>query len=86
MFQDFLYSARCLVVGLCISSYLLQEGVSLIIAENTDVWCDGLNRNSLHRVMCLHAWPIGSGTIRKCGLIGVGMALLEEVCHCRGGL
>ena len=23
----------------------------------------------------------GSGTIRKCGLVGVGVALLEEVCH-----
>jgi hypothetical protein len=27
----------------------------------------------------------GSGTIRRCGLLGVGVALLEEVCHCRGG-
>jgi hypothetical protein len=23
----------------------------------------------------------GSGTIRRCGLVGVGVALLEEVCH-----
>jgi hypothetical protein len=28
----------------------------------------------------------GSGTIRRCGLVGVGVALLEEVCHCEGGL
>jgi hypothetical protein len=27
----------------------------------------------------------GSGTIRKCGLVGVGVVLLEEVCHCGGG-
>jgi hypothetical protein len=27
----------------------------------------------------------GNGTIRRYGLVGVGMALLEEVCHCRGG-
>jgi hypothetical protein len=27
----------------------------------------------------------GSGTIRRCGL-GVGVALLEWVCHCGGGL
>ena len=26
----------------------------------------------------------GSGTIRWCGLVGVGVALLEEVCHCGG--
>jgi hypothetical protein len=24
----------------------------------------------------------GSGTIRRCGLVGVGVALLEEVYHC----
>jgi hypothetical protein len=35
--------------------------------------------------MCLNAWPIGSGTIRRCGLIGVGMVLLEEVYHWRRG-
>ena len=23
--------------------------------------------------------------IRRCGLVGVGVALLEEVCHCGGG-
>ena len=26
----------------------------------------------------------GSGTIRRCGLVGVGVALLVEVCHCQG--
>ena len=28
--------------------------------------------------------PTGSGTIRKCGLVEVGLVLLEEVCHWRG--
>ena len=28
----------------------------------------------------------GSDTIRRCDLVGVGMALLEEVCNCGGGL
>jgi hypothetical protein len=27
----------------------------------------------------------GSSTVRKCGLVGVGVALLEEVCHCGYG-
>jgi hypothetical protein len=27
-----------------------------------------------------------NGTIRRCGLVGVDVALLEEVCHCGGGL
>jgi hypothetical protein len=27
-----------------------------------------------------------SGTVRRCGLVGIGVALLEEVCHCVGEL
>ena len=38
------------------------------------VECDGLNENSPHRL-------IESGTISGCGFLGVGVALLEEVCH-----
>jgi hypothetical protein len=38
------------------------------------VWCGGLNMLG----------P-GSGTIRRCGLVEVGVALLEDVCHCGGG-
>ena len=30
--------------------------------------------------------PKGSATIRRCGLVGVGVALLEDTCHCEGGL
>jgi hypothetical protein len=39
------------------------------------------NRNGPHRLACLNAWPMG-----VCGLVGVGVALLEEVCHREGGL
>ena len=28
----------------------------------------------------------GRGTIRRCGLVEVGVVLLEEVCHFRGRL
>jgi hypothetical protein len=28
---------------------------------------------------------LGSGTVRRCGLVGVGIAFLEEVCHFGGG-
>ena len=45
-----------------------------------------LNKNGAHRLMCFNVWPIGGGTIRRYGLVGVGVALLEEVCHCGGGL
>jgi hypothetical protein len=27
----------------------------------------------------------GSGTIRRCSFVGVGVAFLEEVCHCENG-
>jgi hypothetical protein len=27
----------------------------------------------------------GNGTIKRCGLVEVGVALLEEVCHCGCG-
>lgn len=33
--------------------------------------------------MCLNSWPMGSCTIRRTGVVGVGVALLEEV---NGGL
>lgn len=35
-----------------------------------------LNRNGPHRSTCVNAWPIGRGTLRRCGLVG------EEVCRC----
>jgi hypothetical protein len=35
--------------------------------------------------MCLNALPIGSGTIRRCGLVGVGVALLEWERPCWSG-
>ena len=33
-----------------------------------------------------YACPMGSGTVRRYGLVGVGVALLEEVHHYWGGL
>ena len=47
--------------------------------------CGDMNRYGPHKVI-LNAWPIGIGTIIRCGLVIVGIALLEEVCHCRGRL
>ena len=44
--------------------------------------CGGLSKNDPHRLMCLNIWPIGNSTIRKCGLVRVGVALLEEICYC----
>jgi hypothetical protein len=41
----------------------------------------GLNRDGPHRLMCLHAWSPESGSTRRSGLVRVGVALLEEVCH-----
>lgn len=33
-----------------------------------------------------YACPMGNATIRRCGLFGVGVALVEEVHHCEDGL
>jgi hypothetical protein len=41
--------------------------------------CGGLNWFGLHRLMGLNAWPMGNGTIRRGGLVGVG---IEEGSHC----
>lgn len=41
--------------------------------------CGSLNVIDLHKL----TW---SGTLRRCGLAGVGVVLLEEVHHCGGGL
>lgn len=35
--------------------------------------------------MYLNAWPVGTSTIRRCGLVGVCVALLEECVTIRAG-
>ena len=45
----------------------------------------GLNRCDPHGLMCLNAWLMYSSTIRKYGLVGIGVALLEKVCHWGAG-
>ena len=42
--------------------------------------CGGVNKFGSLRFMYLNAWPTESGTIRRCGLNGGGVALLK-VCH-----
>ena len=48
--------------------------------------CGSLNRYGPLGLMCLNDRLTASGTIRSCGLVGVGVILVEEVCHCGGGL
>lgn len=39
-----------------------------------------------HRlIMCLNAWPIVGGTIRRCDFVEVGVALLEAVFYWEKG-
>jgi hypothetical protein len=38
--------------------------------------CDDLNRYNPHRLMCLNAWPIGSGNVSRCGLVSVDVTSL----------
>ena len=42
--------------------------------------CGAVNRYGALTLMC-ECLAHGSGTIRRCGLVGVGVALLEEVCY-----
>jgi len=46
--------------------------------------CDGLNRNIPYRFMSLNVWSKGSAVIKRYGLVGVGVAFPEELCHCGG--
>lgn len=46
----------------------------------------GFNRYGPLKLVCLNAWPKGRGTVRNCGLVGVGMISLGEECHCGSGL
>ena len=78
----------CLIFSYCLlagkgSPYIAQTGFKLVILVPR---CCSLDRYGPHRLMYLNAWPIGSTTIRKCGLVGVGVVLLQEVCHCWGRL
>jgi hypothetical protein len=45
------------------------------VLKGGDTHCGGLNMLG----------P-GSGTVRRFGLVRAGVALLEEMCHCRDGL
>jgi len=43
----------------------------LILGKMRDTWsCGGLNRNDPRGLVCLNAWPLESGTIRRYGLVG----------------
>ena len=66
-----------------LTSYYIWLSKKVIESDRV---CSGLNRFGPHRLMCLNMLDPGSGTIRKYGLFGVGVVLLEEVCHCGGRL
>ena len=47
-------------------------------------WAKGLAKES--RCDGLYMLGPGSGTTRRCSLVGVGVVLLDDVHHCVGGL
>ena len=49
--------------------------IKLQVCGDWDVECGGLKKNGPHR----HILECLRGIIRRCGLVGVGVALLEEV-------
>ena len=44
------------------------------VLQGETFYC-GLDTYGPHRFMCLNAWPIGSGTIGRCGLVGGSVPL-----------
>ena len=66
-----------------LTSYYIWLSKKVIESDRV---CSGLNRFGPHRLMCLNMLDPGSGTIRKYGLVGIGVALLEKVFHVVGGL
>ena len=55
--------------------FFLHWKCQQLIMIRIDTYCGSLNVIGSHNL-------IGSGTIRRCGFVGVGMTLLEEMCHC----
>lgn len=66
-------------------SLFLHYTMARILQGPRNRICKILNRNGLHRCMCLKTWPNGNGIIRRCDRVGVDMALFKEMCHCRAG-
>ena len=52
----------------CMNPYIMKKEHKEHKDDCKDFYCGGLNRFGPHRLMCLNAWPTGSGTIRRCGL------------------
>ena len=69
----------------CVLDFLLKTSQSeeldnyrfYIESRKEIIVCAGLNRYGSHRLLCLNAWPVGRDTTRRCGLVGVGVPLLE---------
>jgi len=66
------YRSVLFVLTFCMESKILQEPI--------DSPYSGLNKFGPQRLI----WMLG--IIRRCGLVGVSVTLLEEVSHCVGGL
>jgi hypothetical protein len=65
----------CVCVCVCVCACVIQR-----------ITCGGFNRFGPLRLMCLNTWPMGSDAIRRCVLVGIGVALLEDVHPCVDGL
>ena len=56
-------------------STIMSPDPPVLIVLKPFGFCGGLNRYGPHRLMCANAWPIGSGSIRRCGLVEGSMLL-----------
>ena len=70
----------------CMNPYIMKKEHKEHKDDCKDFYCGGLNKFGPHRLMCLNAWPTGSGTIRRRDLVGVDVALVEYMCDSGHGL
>ena len=62
-------------------TYIHTNIQAICVHTHTYIWYGSLNVIGPHNLV-----GSGSSTIRWCGFVEVGMALLEKVCHCGGEL
>ena len=63
---------------------LLRDGFKsghLKISHDRKEYWTGLPKNGLLEIIYFYSWSLGNRTIRRCVLVEVGVAFLEEVCH-----
>lgn len=68
--SDLIYKAIVTLISKLHKDKTKQDNHRPTVNKN----CGGMNKNGPNR-------PIGNGTIKKCGVVGVGVTLLHKMCR-----